>query len=101
MIIYSVTCHVERSIILEWVSWMKDVHIPEVLETNLFLGHKFCEVLVEEPDEHGHSFNIQYELESMEMLNLYNEKFAPALKQKTLEKYGEKCLAFRTILKGV
>ncbi len=101
MIIYSVTCHVENSIVPEWISWMKEVHIPEVLETKLFTGHKFCEVMVDEPDNVGKSFNIQYELESMEMLELYNEKFAPALKQKTLDKYGEKCIAFRTILRAV
>jgi hypothetical protein len=101
MIIYSVTCHVEIGIAEEWVSWMKGTHIPEVLETNLFVSHKFCEVMVDEPDNIGKSFNIQYELESMGHLDIYNEKHAPALKQKTLERYGEKCLAFRTILKGV
>lgn len=99
MIIYSVTCSIEPSIEEEWLKWMKEVHIPEVMQTNLFLNHTFCEVLTEATGNDNRTFNIQYELENMGLLHLYNTKFAPGLKQKTIEKYGEKCLAFRSILR--
>ena len=101
MIIYSVTCSVEESIHEEWVSWMKEVHIPEVMETKIFTKSSFCEVLTNATGEENKSYNVQYEVESMELLHKYNTEFAPALKQKTLDRYGDKCLAFRTLLRKV
>ena len=101
MIIYSVTCSIEPTIEEVWIKWMQEIHIPEVMATNLFLKQTFCEVLTEATGNDNRTFNIQYELENMGLLHLYNTKFAPALKQKTLEKYGDKCVAFRTILRKV
>ena len=36
MIVYNVTVKIEKDIHDDWLAWMKETHIPEVLKTNLF-----------------------------------------------------------------
>ncbi len=100
-IIYNVTCSVEESIKAEWLTWMRTVHIPEVLQTGLFEGHKFLRVigaLEDAQKEEGGTYAIQYTLESIEKFLQYAQDHAPALRAKTEAKYGEKIMAFRTLL---
>ena len=40
MIIYNVTVNVEAEIHNDWISWMKEVHIPDVMNTGYFLENK-------------------------------------------------------------
>ena len=47
------------------------------------------------------NYAIQYYCHALEDFNDYVENYAPALKQKTFNKYGEKVLAFRTLLEEV
>jgi hypothetical protein len=96
MYIYNVTVNVEKEIISEWIVWMKEVHIPEVLETGMFVSCQLNKVMVEE--EQGETFAVQYTAKELENIRLYQEMYAPALQKETLNKFGQKCVAFRTIL---
>src|SRR5260221_5302894 len=59
MILYNVTFGIDREIEPEWVLWMKETHIPEMLSTGIFTGHKFYKVLSHEV-EGTSSYCIQY-----------------------------------------
>ena len=48
MIIYNVTINIDESVHDKWLKWMRETHIPEVLETGKFLKAKMAKVLVEE-----------------------------------------------------
>ena len=48
MIIYNVTINIEESISQEWMSWMQKTHIPEVMNTGMFVSAKMTRVMVEE-----------------------------------------------------
>ena len=50
MYIYNVTVTLEESIHDEWVKWMKETHIPDVMRTGYFTENKFCKLLVEEKE---------------------------------------------------
>ena len=41
MIIYNVTCNVENEILQEWLQWMLEIHIPDVMQTGFFLEANF------------------------------------------------------------
>lgn len=97
MIIYNVTVNVDYDIHDEWLDWMKEVHIPEVLNTGLFFEAKMSRILAEE--EGGKSYSIQYTCDSMESYEKYRDQFAPHLQQKHTEKYAGKFVAFRTLLR--
>jgi hypothetical protein len=100
MIVYNVTVSLaDESIHEEWMHWMKEVHIPEVMQTRLFEDYRILRLLQEE--NNGITYAIQYRSKSLEEYYRYQQEFAPALQAKTKEKYGEKLLAFRTLLEEV
>ena len=99
MIIYNVTVNIEDSVHHDWLHWMKEVHIPEVMSTGCFLEFRFAKVLVDE--ESGTTYSIQYLTRNMESLQDYRDNFGPALQAKTLERYSNKFVAFRTLLELV
>jgi hypothetical protein len=48
MIIYNVTVNVDEDVAVEWLQWMKETHIPDVMKTGMFLESRICRVLAEE-----------------------------------------------------
>jgi hypothetical protein len=98
MIIYNVTVNVEESIHLDWFNWMITVHIPEVMATGMFVKHKMLKLISKQEDELGETYAIQYYAENIDKYFEYQNIYAPELRQKTLELYGEKVLAFRTLM---
>jgi len=99
MIIYNVTVNIEDDVREEWVKWMKDVHIPDVMNTGKFVEHRFCKVLVQE--ESGSTYSIQYLCESMDALKEYQDQHAAELQREHTEKFRNKFVAFRTLLEMV
>ncbi len=99
MIIYNVTVSIDEDIHEEWVSWMKSIHIPEVLGTGMFVESRFTRVIGEE--EGGKTYSIQYLCESMDIYEKYQSDFAPDLQKSHNDKYAGKFAAFRTLLNVV
>lgn len=100
MFIYNVTVNIEEPVADDWLQWMKTTHIPDVLRTGLFSESKMVRVLADE-DSGGRTYSIQYYFKSMDDFNLYEEKFAPALRAEHTARYREKFVAFRTLLEVV
>ena len=101
MIVYNVTCNIPPEIETEWVHWMKHEHIPEVIATEKFTGFKMLKLLTVVDDNEGVNYAIQYFCNTIDDFNEYVDRYALALKAKTYAKYGEKVLAFRTLLEEV
>ena len=101
MIIYNVTVNLEDDIHLDWLNWMKTVHIPNVMNTGYFLEKKMCKVLSTQEDETGHTYAIQYTCASMDDLDEYQANHAPALQKDHMDRYSGKFVAFRTLLEIV
>lgn len=101
MILYNVTINVESGIEDEWIRWMKEVHIPEVLETGCFSDHKFLKLLNENPEAEGITYAVQYFAPGITSLNRYLEEFAPVLQKKHAERYRNRFVAFRTFLEEI
>ena len=101
MILYNVTINIEESLSKEWVQWMKNEHIPEVMATGKFTEYKMFKVITRQPDETGVTYSIQYFAKTMADYESYTNDFGPALKMKTMQKYGDKLAAFRTVLETV
>ena len=99
MILYNVTVNVDHEVHDEWLTWMKEVHIPDVLNTGLFLDNKICKIHAEE--EGGKSYSIQYLSKNWDDFNRYESEFAPKLQQEHTERYKGKFVAFRTLLEVV
>ncbi len=101
MLIYNVTVNIEEETEQEWKSWMKDVHIPEVLATGKFTGYKFLRLLNEVPDATGSTYAVQYYVDNIGLLDSYLQNEAHALRKSHIDKFGQKAVAFRTVLEEV
>lgn len=100
MVLYNVTVKVDEDIADEWVQWMKQKHIPDVMETGKFYDHNLMRLVgMDEAD--GITFAVQYYCESFEALEQYEEHHAPKLQEEHSQRYGDKFVAFRTVLKKV
>jgi len=99
MYIYSVTVNIEIAVEKEWLRWMQEKHIPEVLATGKFSEAKMSQVMVDE--EEGVTYSIQYTTDSKETLERYYLEDATRLRQEGIQLFGDKLLAFRTELKVI
>lgn len=99
MYIYNVTINVEESIHEQWLSWMKDHHIPDMLATQKFTKALMTRVMLEE-EMGGITYSVQYTTESMEMLKRYYQEDAPRLRAQS-KPFEGKFVAFRTELEVV
>jgi hypothetical protein len=99
MIIYNVTLNVDTDVAADWLSWMKDTHIPDVMRTGMFIDYRLCRVLAEE--EGGLTYAVQYTCKDMDTYERYRDDFAPALQAETAKAFGGKFVAFRTLLEVV
>ena len=100
MILYNVTVNIEPSIHQEWLQWMQEVHVPEVLQTGLFVEHKILRLL-QETENNGFTYAFQYYLRSMADLERYQREYAPALQAAHKARYKDQFVAFRTVLEVV
>jgi hypothetical protein len=100
MIVYNVTTNIEDSVHLDWLHWMKTAHIPDVMRTGMFTEFRFLKVLSDD-EGGGHTYSVQYTCESLEKCQQYIDIYAPALRADAINRYGEKFLAFRTMLEVV
>jgi len=95
MYIYNVTVTIEEEIHSDWLTWMKEVHIPDVMRTGLFVENKICKLISQEMET---TYAIQYTFHDMNDLKKYQKEFAPKLQQDHKEKFKDKFAAFRTVL---
>jgi hypothetical protein len=99
MLIYNVTVNIEDDVREEWLTWMKQVHIPDVMKTGLFLENKICKVLGVEDE--GSTYSVQYTCRNIEDYTRYVEEFAPGLQKEHNDRFREKYVAFRSLLEIV
>ncbi len=98
--IYNVTSKVNHQIHEEWLHWMQQVHIPEVLSTGMFTHHRVLKLReVDETD--GVTYATQYFFSSLAHYNHYLETFAGEMRKKVFEKWGNKVISFRTLMEVI
>jgi hypothetical protein len=97
MILYNVTVNIDAEVHEDWLTWMRNVHIPDVLKTGLFIENKLFRVLSVEEHE-GYTYSIQYFLKTMEEYEEYKQNYAPALQAEYKNRYEGRFAAFRTLL---
>lgn len=94
MYIYNVTINVEETIHDDWVKWMKEEHIPDMLDTGKFKKALMTRVMVTEALG-GITYSVQYTAENKAELEKYYEEDADRLRGKS-KAFEGKFVAFRT-----
>jgi hypothetical protein len=99
MIIYNVTINIQDDVHDEWLRWMKEVHIPDVMSTGFFLENKLCRLL--NVEDEGTTYSFQYTAANMADYEEYRDTQAPRLQKEVNERYKGKFVAFRSLLEVV
>ncbi|HMP91621.1 MAG TPA: DUF4286 family protein [Phnomibacter sp.] len=100
MIIYNVTVQMEPDIAEQWLGWMQQLHIPQVMATGCFTRYQLVRLLETQPDE-GTTYAIQYYAEGRPQVDEYLATHAPALRKEVEQTWGNKVFAFRTLMEVI
>jgi len=100
MVLYNVTVGIDSQVETEWLQWMKNKHIPDVMATGMFVEYKMFKVLNQD-DESSISYSVQYFAESIEKVVAYLDNYAPPLVEEHRNKFKDRHVAFRTLLEEV
>lgn len=99
MIVYNVTIKLDWSIHDAWLQWMKDEHMPEMVQTGCFTQFQLLRLL-EVEEEEGPTYAAQYVADSKADYNRYIETYANGMREKGLSKWGNRFIAFRSVMQS-
>ncbi|MEC5147641.1 DUF4286 family protein [Chitinophaga sp. 212800010-3] len=100
MVIYNITTKVATDTYLQWLQWMREEQVPATLATGLFHGHRICRLL-EQDDEEGPTYVVQYFTDHLNSYNTFVEKHQQALRQRGYDLFGDRFIAFSTVMEEV
>ena len=100
MIIYNVTLKVANDIAEDWLNWLQNEHVQDVIGTGCFTKATILH-LFEMDDAESVTYAVQYHAESKALYNRYIDKFANVMRQKSFDKWGDRFIAFRTVMQIV
>jgi len=100
MLLYNVTITIDLDVHEDWVRWMRETHIPEVMATGMFVSSRMSRMLGHEHTD-SEIYSIQYLVEDMARLRRYMDEFAPELQRRHQARYEEKFAAFRTVMEVI
>lgn len=94
MHIYNVTTNVEEDVHDEWLTWMKEEHIPAMMATGKFTEALMSRVLVNEKMG-GITYSTQFKTKDMATLKQYYVEDSKELLKKE-DRFKNKAVSFRT-----
>ena len=100
MFIYNITSKIDNGIVTEWIQWQEDVYIPGVMATGFFYDHRFFKLL-EQDESEGQSFVLQFFAKIRKYYDHYIQHYATGFHNKVLRKWGDRFIAFSTLLQAV
>ena len=100
MLVYNITYAVSLEIHVAWMTWMKGIHIPEIMSTGLFSSFKVLRLL-DVDEQEGLTFAVQFHAETEEHYRMYIAEHAPALRLQGTRQWGDQVIGFRTLMEIV
>lgn len=99
MIIYNTTYQIDPSVLDEALSWIRLELIPSLLSSEHLKNPRLVRVMTD--DKLNHSYSLQFEIESVEMLNDWYRKHGASIYAGLTKKYGNNLLGFTTLLENI
>jgi hypothetical protein len=101
MILYNVTTKLHYTICGDWLQWLQEEHIPDIINTGCFTHAKVLQLLEPVDDDSAATYTVQFFAESKSLYNNYVENFAPVMRQKAFDKWSDKFISFRSVMQVV
>ncbi|EGJ71513.1 hypothetical protein Bcop_1314 [Bacteroides coprosuis DSM 18011] len=100
MLIYNTTYHVEEEVESNFLIWIKESFIPEVLKQDILKNPRICKILSH--SEPGHSnFALQWEVDSPKALHQHQMQYGTFAQDEVNKIFKEKVLSFDTLMRVV
>lgn len=99
MIIYNITANVNLEVAHSWLIWMKEIHIPSVMKTDLFISANINRIISN--SDTGITYAIAYKCRSLKDFQKYEITFASKLRDEYNLLYADSAPTFRTIMEVV
>jgi hypothetical protein len=97
VIIYAVSIAIKKSVHEEWMRYMKEVHIPDVMRTGCFRKCELQRVLEPASEAEFLAYSIQYSSDSIEDYEHYRTEFAVRLQAEHTQRFAEEFRATREV----
>lgn len=101
MLIFNTTYLVSDKVHGAWLRWLKEQHVPFMLDCGCFSTPQIAKVLSTEADQEGTSFSVQFRIADVASLNRWNAEHGEAFERRCGEKFGADVLTFSTVLEIV
>ena len=97
MILFNITVNISLAAEKDWLRFMKEVHIPEIMASGLPLETKLLRLLTE-IDNEGVTYTNQFIFRTMEDFLAYQTNYQAELQDKHHQKFNGQYVSFRTLL---
>ena len=99
MIIYNVTYSVEPEIHKDWLIWIKNNYIPELIKYGVFDKVILHQVISEE--DSFITYAVQYVFSNMKDFSFFQKELYESFKKKHVQRYQERVSLFGTLLRQI
>ena len=100
MLIYNTTYHVDIAEEDNFLIWVKEVFIPEVIQQEVLQNPRICKILSHsQPDQVNYA--LQWEVESAALLHKWHLEYGDYAKKEVTKIFKVKVLSFDTLMKVI
>jgi hypothetical protein len=99
MIVYNETIIMDEAIYEEWLSWMKAVYLPAVLQTEYFDSAKLLNI-IDSPNE-GITVCAQFNTDNIERYSLFTLGHRQQLQEMHRKQFENKFVLFSTLMQTI
>ncbi|MCD8261046.1 MAG: DUF4286 family protein [Bacteroides sp.] len=100
MLVYNTTFHVYYEVEKNFVIWIQESYIPEIIQGGLLKSPRFMRVLSRHNDE-GESYSMQWEVESSGLLHRWHTETGVRMNGEIGRIFKNKVVGFPTLLEIV
>ncbi len=100
MLILNTTFLVSDEIQNQWLEWVREQHIPFMLNTKYFIKPQIAKIISNDATD-GTSYSVQFQINNRETLEKWQREFAGKFEQNCYKIFGNEALFFSTILEIV
>ena len=100
MIIYNITIKVEKQIADDWLQWMLNEHINDIMQSKCFVDFILVRLL-DVDDSEGQTYAVQYYAESKSDYNRYIQLHSSEMRKRSFDKWKDQFIAFRSVMEVV
>lgn len=97
MLIFNTTFLVSDKTHGIWIKWVREQHIPFMLESGMLSNPQVAKVISTE-DQEGTSYSVQFHVEDMKTLEDWHIQYAKTFEKQFAEKFGTEGMFFASVL---